>query len=354
MAGTLRPTETVLISSNYQNRPMLNLWDSPRPERLVSPMSIKPILLAATLASALSAQLLGPDPKSVVANIGGKDITVAEVQRLLSSADPTWVRLYQQDPIHALADYYTLQSLASIAKDRKLDQQGEIKDLIDFVTTTILGRAAVNDERNEFNVTVEDMDAYYKEHISDYEQVKIKVIYLPFKGVVRGADPTTAEGIKQLTQQNLEMAHASHTEDEAKALAEDIVKKLRAGGDFAKLAEQYSEDATSKATGGDFGYVKAGSSLPADFQKAVMALNAGEIGDPIRQPAAFYVVQVVEKSAQPVDEVRTPIADAIRNNHFNEWMQSVIAHNQVSVKDPDFFKPKQPATSSTAPAAPPH
>ena len=86
-----------------------------------------------------------------------------------------------------------------------------------------------------------------------------------------------------------------------------IVTQLRGGADFAKLAEQYSEDAASKAAGGDFGVIKASSDYPAELKSAVFALKPGEISEPIRQPTAFYIVRLEEKGPQPVDEIREPI-----------------------------------------------
>ena len=78
--------------------------------------------------------------------------------------------------------------------------------------------------------------------------------------------------------------------------------QLRGGADFAKLAEQYSEDPASKAAGGDFGVIKASSEYPAELKSAVFALKPGEVGA-LRQPTAYYIIRVEEKGPQPVNEV---------------------------------------------------
>lgn len=116
------------------------------------------------------------------------------------------------------------------------------------------------------------------------------------------------------------------------------MKQLRDGADFAKLAQQYSEDPTSKAAGGDFPVIKTASDYPAELKNAVFALKPGEISEPIRQPSAFYIVRLEEKGPQPVGELGEAIVTALRNEHMNQWMKEQNASHQAVIKDPDFFK----------------
>ena len=130
--------------------------------------------------------------------------------------------------------------------------------------------------------------------------------------------------------------------------------QLRGGADFAKLAEQYSEDPASKAAGGDFGVIKASSEYPAELKSAVFALKPGEIGDRFASLLRTTSFVVEEKGPQPVNEVREPIVQALRNEHMNQWMKDMTANYQAVIKDPDFFKaPAAPAQPSPLTIAPP-
>jgi hypothetical protein len=67
---------------------------------------------------------------------------------------------------------------------------------------------------------------------------------------------------------------------------------------------------------------------------------------------------VEEKGSQPLEEVREPIVQALRNEHMNLWMKDMNSGYQAVIKDSDFFKtfaaPAQPGTIPGAlPAAPP-
>ncbi|NOZ28940.1 MAG: hypothetical protein GXP39_12935 [Chloroflexi bacterium] len=94
---------------------------------------------------------------------------------------------------------------------------------------------------------------------------------------------------------------APRTEEEALALAQELVERLRAGEDFAKLAEEYSDDPGSKASGGDLGWFGRGRMVP-EFEEAAFSLEPGQISDPVKTPFGYHIIQVMEKDpARPVD-----------------------------------------------------
>ena len=311
-------------------------------------MHLKPTLLCAIFSISLWAQAPTADPaKKVVATIAGKDITAADIQQLFSKFSPQDIQVLQQDPQNVLSQYYLFIYLAEEAEKAKLLEKSPYKEQYEGLRLQLLRNARLNEENNTFPITTEAIDAYYQQHGAQYEQAKIKAIYISYAGQISPAasDETAAKEL-------LRAAQAKRSEAEARKLAEDIVTQLRGGADFAKLVEQYSEDAASKAAGGDFGVIKASSEYPAEFKSAVFALKPGEIGA-IRQPTAFYIIRLEEKGPQPVNEVREPIVMALRNEHMNQWMKEMTAKYQAVIKDPDFFKapaaPVQPGGFSAVP-----
>ena len=65
------------------------------------------------------------------------------------------------------------------------------------------------------------------------------------------------------------------------------------------------------------------SSYSADVKKAVLALKAGEVTDPLRQSNAFYIIRVEEKTIQPMGELTVSISEEIRGAHLNQWLAEV-------------------------------
>jgi peptidyl-prolyl cis-trans isomerase D len=122
-----------------------------------------------------------------------------------------------------------------------------------------------------------------------------------------------------------------------KAKAEDLLKQIKAGADFAKLAEQNSDDKTNASKGGDLGWVMKGQMVP-EFEKATFALKQGQISDVVATNYGFHIVQVMEKEdahLRPLDEVRSEVVTAIKSQSLNDRMQALAdqAHAEL-VKSP--------------------
>ncbi len=80
----------------------------------------------------------------------------------------------------------------------------------------------------------------------------------------------------------------------ARAKAESVLKELKAGGDFAKLAEQYSEDPGSAKNGGELGWIGHGRTVP-EFEKAAFSLAKGQTSDLIKSSYGFHIINVEDK-----------------------------------------------------------
>lgn len=73
--------------------------------------------------------------------------------------------------------------------------------------------------------------------------------------------------------------------------ADDVLAKLKAGGDFAALAKQYSKDAVSAANGGDLGFATR-ATFVAPFADAVFGMKVGELRGPVKTQYGYHVIQL--------------------------------------------------------------
>jgi peptidyl-prolyl cis-trans isomerase D len=109
-------------------------------------------------------------------------------------------------------------------------------------------------------------------------------------------------------------AGGSDAETRARGKVEDVIRRAKAGGDFAALAKEVSEDTASAAQGGDLGYVGKGEMVP-EFERALFALGKGEItAAPIRTEFGFHAVKVIdvqEGGRAPLAEVTGRIKDKL-------------------------------------------
>ncbi|HEY6967660.1 MAG TPA: peptidyl-prolyl cis-trans isomerase [Candidatus Angelobacter sp.] len=114
--------------------------------------------------------------------------------------------------------------------------------------------------------------------------------------------------------------------DAARAKAEDILKELKAGADFAELAKKYSDDPGSKDQGGDLGWQGRDATFVPEFKEAMFKLNKGQISDPVRTEFGFHLIQVEDKETarlKPLPEVKADIEKTIREQKTQEMLQQM-------------------------------
>ena len=106
-------------------------------------------------------------------------------------------------------------------------------------------------------------------------------------------------------------------EDEAR----DLMAQLNAGADFETLAMTHSLDESSRAEGGDRGFVPLGTSiLPPELEEVVSDLAAGEIAGPIASSYGYYIIQVVE--IQEARALSAEMRQGLTQESFIDWIQS--------------------------------
>ena len=149
-----------------------------------------------------------------------------------------------------------------------------------------------------------DIQAYYTAHQAQYtvkEQVKVRHILI---AVPAGAD--------------------AKTDSAAKAKADDLLKQIKAGGNFADLAAKNSDDPGSKTQGGELGFLDRGRTVP-EFDKTAFSLQPGQTSDVIKTQFGYHILQVEAKNTahvKPLAEVRGEIVPLLEQQRATTAEQS--------------------------------
>ncbi|MFC2074932.1 peptidylprolyl isomerase [Bdellovibrionota bacterium] len=105
-------------------------------------------------------------------------------------------------------------------------------------------------------------------------------------------------------------------EKEIRNRAENIVKRVRAGEGFAKLARQYSEDPTA-SSGGELGWFRPAEMIP-EFQRPISQLKPGEVTDPFKTKLGIHIIYLEDVRMPPPPELTPQLKERIRNLLFQE------------------------------------
>jgi parvulin-like peptidyl-prolyl isomerase len=108
--------------------------------------------------------------------------------------------------------------------------------------------------------------------------------------------------------------------------AQDIEKRLKAGGDFAAIARKESEDPDSADRGGDLGYLVRGVA-PEAMEKAAFSLDVGQTSKPILTDGGFNIIRVTEKRAAEApdfDKFKPDLANFMANMKFQKALADYV------------------------------
>jgi parvulin-like peptidyl-prolyl isomerase len=114
-------------------------------------------------------------------------------------------------------------------------------------------------------------------------------------------------------------------DDEARAKAEDVRKRLVGGETFARLAADYS-DSPSKANGGLVGPLSR-SDLSEQLQKAIQGLKPGDLTPVLRTERGYQLVKIesaTDSTTKPFEEAKAEIADRLANQKRREEVQKYL------------------------------
>src|SRR3984885_11620947 len=149
-----------------------------------------------------------------------------------------------------------------------------------------------------------DVLAYYNAHKDQYqvkEQAKVRHILI--------AGPAGSD---------------AKTDAAAKAKAEDILKQIKSGGNFADLASKNSDDPGSKTQGGELGWLDPGKTVP-EFDKAAFSLPVGQTSDLIKTQFGYHILQVEDKKTahlRPLEEVKAEIVPVLEQQRVGAAEQT--------------------------------
>lgn len=131
-----------------------------------------------------------------------------------------------------------------------------------------------------------------------------------------------AGGVQQTRVRHILLrARDGLSEGEARDRLQKVREQIVAGGDFAALAKQHSEDA-SAAKGGELGWVAPGDTVP-EFERVMNSLRDGEVSPPVQTPFGWHLVQVLERRSDQVSEDRKKVMarQLIRSRKADEAYQ---------------------------------
>jgi foldase protein PrsA len=306
------------------------------------------------------------EDKTEIATYKGGNVTASEFDKYLgvfTIVQPTYAQIVEipQFKEQLLTQYISYKAIGDVASaDAKKQAEKDVKAQMDDYTAALkdANNSALKEAIEAKNLKDADIENYFRltatvvAHMNSLvteDEMKKELTDKPadyMTATVRHILVATSEQ-DQTTGESKEL----RTAEEALARAKEAQAKLEAGGDWAALAKEYSDDPGSKETGGQYSDV-VGGNWAEEFKQAAYTQEVGKIGEPVETEFGYHVI-LVEKRTVPVydkltDKEKEGIKGAVAYAHMNTYMTDEIAKLEIDIKLPE---PSASPDASEAPEA---
>lgn len=231
-------------------------------------------------------------------------------------------------------DYLRMKMLAAQGMKDNLQNDPEVIQQLNLMRENLVANAQLQKMEKGIQLTDADLQKIYEANKKEHEQVKARHILIAFKG-----SPAAQAGKKELT------------EDEAKAKAEDLKKKVQAGAPFDDLAKTESDDKGSAARGGDLGPFSRGQ-MVEEFEKAAFDAKPGDVIGPVRTQFGYHLIKVDSHETTPFDKVKDTLQKRERQRRLQETLETMKKNANPTFNEAYFAPPAPKMEAAPAPAAP--
>jgi len=211
----------------------------------------------------------------------------------------------------------------------KAESQPSAQEVLDFYKANT-GRYSSPEKRN---LTVLIADQTKMEAAVSPSDADLQRMYSQNLEAFRTPERVKARHILLKTQ-----GKPASEEAAIKAKGESLLKQIKGGADFAKLAKENSEDTGSGANGGDLGdWITHGQMVP-EFDKAIFALKVGETSDLVKTMYGYHIVQTLARQDAGVRtfaEAKPELVAQWKKQRVNDLVQQASDKAQGELqKDP--------------------
>ena len=260
--------------------------------------------------------------ETVLARAGAVTITLADLNRIIGYYTPEQQEAFRSHPdykVKLLRKLMHEKILSEEAKRLGLDKDPGVREQIEIMTNDQLASELLKREvADKISVSDKEARTYYQLHRDAYKTPETMRVRHILVKVDKDAD--------------LEARKAASE----KALS--LLKRIRAGEDFGKVAEEFSDDAGSKAKGGDLGFFQKGQMVP-EFEKAAFSLKPGEVSDIVETKYGYHIIKCEEKRAAgvvPFEEVKKGIVEKLLKQTTASKIEEYV-NNRMAEEKVEFF-----------------
>lgn len=271
--------------------------------KLFTSAAVTGLLIAATSFGAIAEEKM-PSQDEVIAVVNGKNITLGDLQILLSSKAATGAPV---DPSSILNEAISRELIKQAAEKEGLDKSDDFKKAMEVQRTSLLVNALLSEKMQKVDISDEALKKAYDEEMKSAPKQEFKARHILVK-----------------------------TEDEAKK----VIDELKNGADFIKLAKEKSTG-PSGPNGGDLGWFEPNMMVP-EFADAVSMLKKGQITEkPVKTKFGWHVIKLEDtRKVEPptFESMKEKLRASVANKALQDYIAELHKSAKIELKQPEGTK----------------
>lgn len=288
--------------------------------------------LGVALASGFGVRPVLAGDDTVIGKAGSVSVTVGELRRrlLLLSPEATQAQrneiLQNSDKVkEAVNGILVNKLLAAEARNKKLDDSQQGRDLLNFMREDTLARLMLEDAAPTSSIPVptdaEIRDLYNlnKASLKVGKQYRVARIFV-------AAPDDLSDNQKKEAKRKIDECHA----DLKGAKAEQ----------FARAARICSEDTTTRDKGGEIGFLVEDQIAIPQYKETLVKMKVGEISAPFFASQGWHILRLMETKpagTRTLEEVKETLAQGIKQQKLqtarNTYIEKLVQDNKIEIKD---------------------
>ena len=287
----------------------------------------------------------------VIARVNGEDVKKADFDRIVQTME---ARAGQPIPadrrdeiLRGAIDQlvvYTLLSQESRNRGIKVDE-AEIDSKMGQLKSQFPNQEAFDKALKDRGMTMETLRKDARVDLAVTKLMEAEVAALPGPSDLEAKEFYEKNPDRFKQDESVRASHILIRVDEkadaaakkkARAEIDAVLKQVKAGGDFAKLAQQHSQDG-SAAQGGDLNYFAKGQMVPA-FDKVAFELKPGQISDVVTTQFGYHIIKVVDRKPSrtiPFEEsspqIKQFLTEEKKQKHSDTFIEALKKKSKIEV-----------------------
>ncbi|HEV2988813.1 MAG TPA: peptidylprolyl isomerase [Candidatus Angelobacter sp.] len=251
---------------------------------------------------------------------------------LVSALNPDGVPLPPNGRQNLAKSYAEYLAIEAAAKDLGLEDTIQFRELMEWQRLKAITDLYKRKIQEKYRTpSPEQITAYYKEHISDYESLKLVRVLIPREGLA-GQDKDTFD-------------------KKAHELATVARQRMMKGEDPTQIQnDAYSALGVTSLSSTDLGNRRR-NDLVKEEANELFSLKPGDVSQVETEAKSYVIYKVISKDVKPEDQVKNDISREVYQKNFREAMKAVIDAAPGEFNE-QYFGPSTPAAATGQPAYP--